>query len=134
MVIIDQETLQISASKGDNLSLKLILYNNENPDMPLDIRETDRAVFTIRVTPGSEEAKIEKNYAPQRDGPNEDWFVLVDLSCEEMDALYPDDYCWDLRLVTPPVNNDDGTVISRKEVGTPMEPALFMVLEVVGRV
>lgn len=104
----------IELTKGDSLQFKVTIAGRELP-------VGTEALFTVKKTPRTDEAAIEKRLTVDADG-----VVLVGLSNEDTD-IAPRTYYWDLRVMIP---NGDGNF----EVRTPMEYAAFTILEVIGDV
>lgn len=104
----------IELTGGDSLQFRVTISGRELP-------EGTEALFTVKKSPRSDDAVIEKRLAVEADG-----VVLVGLSSADTD-IQPRTYYWDLRVMIP---NGDGTY----EVRTPMEYAAFTILEVIGDV
>lgn len=105
--------LNIELTRGDSTQFKVNFAGRTLPEGTI-------ALFTVKKSPRSEEAVIEKRLGI------EDSSVSVGLSSKDTD-ITPRTYYWDIRVLIP---LGDGTY----DVRTPMEYAAFTILEVIGDV
>lgn len=112
-VIIDDERKMIAVSRGDSAFFDI----NFDGDIPAD---GTNAVFTVKKDIGGKPAggavlrkhvKVSGGVAP------------IDLFSQDTNKLEPGNYLWDLRVL-----------FSGTEVGTPVKPSRFTVMEAVGDV
>ena len=112
-VIVDDTTKMIAVSHGDSAFFD-ITFHGEIPE------DGTNTVFTVkRDVDGrpSGKAMIQK-YVKVNDG-----IVPIDLFSQDTNKLEPGNYFWDLRVL-----------FSNVEVGTPVKPSRFTVMEAVGDV
>lgn len=108
MFVIDTKTKAIAVTPGDSMYFTITLIGD---DIPLD--GTD-VLFTVKEEVGGRPS-VAKHFAIQ------DGVVSIELVSSETRRMKPGKYAWDVRIL-----------YSYEDVYTPMIPALFQVLEVVG--
>lgn len=86
----------------------------------------DRAVFTVRTNSGTEMIETEHELTS---GTFTQYFHNSDT-----DGYSAGDYNWDVRFVINPYRNQSGRIVDGDQVITPMEPATFKLLPVVGNI
>ena len=112
-VIVDDKTKMIAVSHGDSAFFDITFHG----DIPEDGTNT---VFTVKkeiIGRPAGKAVLQK-YVKVCDG-----IVPIDLFSQDTNKIEPGDYLWDLRVLFSP-----------REVGTPVVPSRFTVMEAVGDV
>lgn len=110
---------KISISRGDTALMAI-----EAGGVTLD--DNDRVIFTIKTNDGN--VLFQMTLTPK------DNRVLIPFVNEDTQNWERGTYKWDARFAIDAIYGNDGSVIDGKEILTPMIPAEFKVLEVVGEV
>ena len=108
MFVVNTKTKALALTPGDSAYFTITLVGD---DIPLD--GTD-VVFTVKEEVNGRPLLV-KHFAVDAG------VIAIELLCSETRRLKPGRFAWDIRIL-----------YSKEDVYTPMIPALFQVLEVVG--
>jgi len=108
MFVVNTKTKAVALTPGDSAYFTITLVGD---DIPFD--GTD-VVFTVKEEVGGRPLLV-KHFSV------DSGVVHIELQCSETRRLKPGRFAWDIRIL-----------YSKEDVYTPMIPALFQVLEVVG--
>ena len=100
MFVIDRETKEITLPKGDTLAFRVKLNGPEIPENTVGVL----GICSVDRRGEPKETVFAKEFPVRENG------VTVFLSNQDTRELAAGTYDWDLRLVTDPEYNEDGSV------------------------